>query len=420
MDIKSEKLPLLFEQRQLQKRLPSTGRKTSILLACLYLHFMSLGFSGCLGVIYVELIRYFETSHSLAALVQSCFTGLTFIGGFLFSTLVNKFGVGRPVIVAGVVCASSFFISTLSWNIYLVIISVGITGGLCMGVTYLCGFVAVGWTFVRQRKTALAALTMAVAVSQSVSPNIVGALTDTFGWHGTMILSSGLMLNIVPCGLFLYQSREFFHKTEQNGSEKSTKICACSSKADVALFIFITTCSLLQSTGAVQAWFLVDIAEKRGNDRQMSALVLTIMGIGGLLGRAIGAIFLACCPNVRPSVPLAIAFYLFGIAHFLVIVTISNVGLMSGAMLRGLSVGFLMGLQPVMILELRGIEQFPKVMALTNFLMGIVQITYSYIAGWMTDVTGDYDLVFYIATAAAGLCGTGMIVIKLITSSQLE
>ena len=409
MDTKEELIPLMIKSKGIKR--PSASRQICMLVACMYLHFMSLGFSFSLGVIYVELLRYFETEKSVATLVQSFYQGLTAMGGVAFSGAVTKYSAGGPVLVATTVGAGSLFLSAWSVNIYMVIACVGILGGLCMSVNYLCGFVVVGWIFQKNRRSAIAVLTMATAASQTVSPILIGALIDTYGWQGTMIIASGLMLNAIPCGLLLSKSRQYFNVADNRG-EIRLKVCECNTGQDIAFTIFVGVCAAYNGTGAVEAWFIVDLSTQRGYTRQAGTALLSVMGALGLVGRAVGTLFLKVCHSYSPTIPMAIAFISFAASHLLVISFTPYLAMLGGALLRGLSVGLLMALQQVMLLELRDIDRFPTALAICNCFIGISQIACGYLGGMIADVTGGYDLAFYIASGTATTCGICMLLIQ--------
>ncbi|XP_052262745.1 monocarboxylate transporter 4-like [Dreissena polymorpha] len=388
------------------------ARQTAILGACMYMHLMSLGFTVALGVIYVELIRYFDTKRSLAATVQSLFQGLTFLGGIAFSPIVIRFGVGKCTMIASTCGALSLFISIWSVNIYMVIVCIGFFGGLCMSVNYLSAFVAVGWTFSGHRKAALAALTMATALGQIFLPNLIEALIEQYGWTGACMVASGLMLNSLPCGLILYFSKHTFQENVNNSSSSSLKVCTCSSKKDVAFIVFLIVCLIYPGWGAVESWFIVDLTVLRGYGRQAGTVLLSLLGIFGLLGRMMGTALLTVFPTLSMAVPLASVFQFFALGHFIVIYLETYNGMLVGCLIRGLSIGAIMCFQPSMLLELRGIDRFPRTVAICNCFTGIVQIISGYLGGTVADLTGGYDIAFYVATITAAVSGMCLIIVK--------
>ncbi|XP_045211034.1 monocarboxylate transporter 6-like [Mercenaria mercenaria] len=410
-----EKTSLLSESTQKVQTRPSKWRQCSVLIACMYLHFISLGFAPVLGVIYVELIRQFSSARSETAVVQSLYQGLTRVGGIAFAGVVTNFGVAPPVIVASASSGLALFISAFSVNIYMVIVLVGFIGGMSMSINYLCAFVVVGWMFATQRRAALAFLTIATAVGQTALPNIADYLISEYGWTGTFMIASGLILNSIPCGLVLYYSREFFleeHKYNSTSSGVEERMCQCRSKQDVAFVMFAFVCLIFSGTNAVESWFTVDLSEMRGFDRQQGTILLSLVGAFGLVGRLLGTILLKCWPTISIAIPLAIAFQFLALAHFLVIYLTDFNGMLGGIFVRGISTGIVMCLQPGMQLELRGINRFPRTVALCNMVSGIGLVVCGYLGGFIADLTGGYDLAFYIAVGVCVFCGFLMLAIK--------
>lgn len=409
-----ERTPLLQESTKLTRIKPSKWRQSAVLLVCMYLHFISLGFAPVLGVVYVELIRQFNSARSETAMVQSMYQGLTYVGGIVFARVVTKMGVGPPVMTAAALCCVAVFISAFSVNIYMVIVLVGVIGGMSMSINYLCAFVAVGWIFVKSRRAALAFLTMATAVGQTALPNVADALINKYGWTGTFMISSGLILNSVPCGLILYFSKDFFLKEKEVSGESATreKLCQCQSKQDIAYVMFVIVCLIFPGTSAVESWFTVDLSELRGLSRQQGTILLSFVGAFGLIGRLLGTVLLKCSPRIKIAIPLAIAFQFLALSHFLVVYLVDFFGMLGGIFVRGLSIGVVMCLLPGMQLELRGIKRFPRTVALCNVMSGVGLVACGYLGGFIADWTGGYDLAFYIAVGVSVLCGLIMAFIK--------
>lgn len=410
-----EKTPLLLESTQLKRIKPSKWRQVLVVIACMYLHFMSLGFAPVLGVLYVELIRQFDSARSETAVVQSMYQGLTYVGGIVFSGVVTKVGVGPPVMAASALCGVAFFISAYSVNIYMVIVLVGFIGGMCMSVNYLCAFVAIGLIFGTNRRAALAFLTVATAIGQTALPNVADALIDKYSWSGTFIISSALIMNSIPCGLLLYYSRHFFlkeNKTNENLSTTKEKHCDFRSKQDIAYWMFVIVCLIFPGTSAVESWFTVDISELRGFSRQQGTVLLSLVGAFGLIGRLIGTFLLKSCSNIKIALPMSLAFLFLALAHFLVVYLTDFYGMLGGIFVRGLSIGVVMCLLPGMQLELRGIKRFPRTVALCNLMSGAGLVVCGYLEGFIADYTGGYDLAFYIATGVSVFCGAIMAGIK--------
>ncbi|WAR16970.1 hypothetical protein MAR_031564 [Mya arenaria] len=59
----------------------SFGRRSAIMVACLALQFIAVGYGYGLSVMYVEIIRVFDAPRSEAALTQSLYFGIMTGGG---------------------------------------------------------------------------------------------------------------------------------------------------------------------------------------------------------------------------------------------------------------------------------------------------------------------------------------------------
>lgn len=413
-----ERAPLLAHERPVSRL--TSRRQAAVLVACMYMHLMSLGFTQFLGVVYVEFIRYFDAPRSLAALVQSLYQGMINIGGIAFSMSVARYGVGVPTIFASAFGAFTLLVTVFSVNIYMVIVFIGLLCGVAMSNNYLCAFVAVGWTFKTQRRSALGALTMATAAGQIVLPQIAEATISRYGWTGACMVASGLMLNAVPCGMILHFSRAYYVKEDLNNiTNTNTPFCTCNSKRDIAFVLFLIACTLYPGTGAVEMWFMVDLTVMRGYGRQAGTDLLSLLGIFGLCGRILGTFFMKFWPNVSSALPFAVAFEFFGLGHFLVMYLTSYAGMVGGSAVRGLAIGGLWSLQPGMLLELRGLARFPRSVAVCNFLSGTVQILSGYMGGSIADLTGGYDAAFYLAAVVAAFCGLLLVAVKILSPGKL-
>ena len=69
----------------------TTGRKYANMFACIFLQFITVGFGYGLSVLYVEVIRVFDSPRSEAALIQSLYFGTMTGGGKLVMHSFNHF-----------------------------------------------------------------------------------------------------------------------------------------------------------------------------------------------------------------------------------------------------------------------------------------------------------------------------------------
>ena len=406
-DINANETTKLIGKVEKKPQVASTSRKVFIMLACLYLHFTAAGLISALGVIYVDLIRVFRAPHSEAALVQSLFMGMTIGGGIVFSTLIQKYGTGLPIMIASCISALAYIVSVLAPNVPTLIVTIGVISGGSMGVNYLSPFVTVGWSFQGNRKTVLAILTLGATIGQMSFPYISQFLVDSFQWKGSLLILSGFILNCIPCGLFLHNCKPFFNK----GDQKSTKVVE-TLKGCVSNYIFLLYLGIIflfSGLGPVEMWFIVDLTILKGLDRTFGTTLLSLLGVFGFLGRLSSVFLLRALQRVDAMVHISYGFIVWGVAHYLVQYFNEVWGLILAVIVRGLSAGLTVGVLPGTMLEMRGTESYPHTVALCNFMGGTAQVIGGLLGGLTVDLTGGYDFIFTLSAIAFLVCGILMI-----------
>lgn len=312
-------------------------------------------------------------------------------------------------LVAGIALAGASF----AQNIGTVIALVGVVAGLVMSVNFLSGFVVINWTFVKHRKVALSVLTLGSALGQTILPYITVALVSEYYWNGCLLILSAITaLNCIPCGLIIYYSKPYFHKGDT--AKATDSVSNSSFYTDIAFLVYMVTMVIYPGIGPVEQWFSVDLAILKGFGREEGATLLTLNGMFGFVGRIVCVAILNKYPNTRPEVHICYCFLLWAVAHFGIIQSVMYWQMLLAMVLRGFSSGIANGFIPSLQIELRGIGSYPHTISISYMLMGIGQIVGGYCGGYSVDVTGSYNFIFYIATAAFIYCALSMCIIYVI------
>ncbi|XP_053379321.1 monocarboxylate transporter 13-like [Mercenaria mercenaria] len=390
------------------------SRGAIVMVACLYMSFSGYGLATALGVVYVELISAFQCQRSEAALVQSLYIGLILGGGLLFTKVVIKYDTGACVMAASVAACVAMACGSLARDIGTVIALVGVVTGLFASVHILVSSIVINWTFVNNRQFALGILTLGSTIGQTAMPYITDALMEAYSWSGCLLILSAItFLNSIPCGLIIHYSKRYFQTGEKTHSQGGTT-SVMSFFTDSAFMVFIVACFIFVTFGPVELWFIVDVAVLKGFGVQSGATLLSLNGIFGLAGRIMCAVILKFYPKTRSELHMCYGFILWAVAHFGVIASPVYWGMFLSMILRGLSGAVVIVFIPSLQLELRGSENFPTTIAVTNVIMGVGGIIGGYLGGYSFDVTGSYNLIFYIATVGSVYCGISMLIIFLI------
>lgn len=391
-------------------------RKAFIMVACLFLNFIAGGIVVALGVIYVDLIRVLDAQHSQAALVQSVFMGTMIGGGVIFTGVLQKYGTGLPIMIASLIAGMAFFASSFAPNVPTLIALVGAVGGLSMCIVYLSVYVTIGWTFAENRKTALALLTIGWAVGQIIFPVITQFLVEYLSWNGSFVILSGLILNCIPGGLLIHTSKDFFLISKTPAKSLRDTVCGC--VKDYIFVLFVLAYFLFFGLAPIEMWFITDLAVVRGFDRNIGAILLSLLGVFGLIGRLIATILLRIFKNTEALVHAFYSIIIWGIGHFLVGYFRELWGLVFAVLLRGISAGVAIGVMPGSQIEMRGVEKYPQTAAICNLIGGVSQILGGLLGGVTVDLTGGYELIFTLAAVVFFVCGVLIISVWLLRRKQ--
>ncbi|UJR33469.1 hypothetical protein I4U23_020914 [Adineta vaga] len=141
------------------------------------------------GTMKIHLQTHFKCSDMLILMVGSVPCGVYLLVGPIVSGLSNRYGC-RPIIIIGSIgAATCMVLSTLSPNVWVMMIVYGVFGGIFFGMVYLpyiCCLVTAG--------TGIGAL--------SFGP-LADFLMTKFGWKPGMLIFAGIMLTCILFGAIM-------------------------------------------------------------------------------------------------------------------------------------------------------------------------------------------------------------------------
>lgn len=174
-----------------------------IVFAAFMINLISDGISFSFGILYTELLNHFGESKSLTSWVGSLFYGSCLIGGPLASACATKFGCRKVLMVGGVVAAAGTFCSSFANSIGMLCVVFGLFTGLAMSMGYVTSVVMVAFYFEDRRALATGLAVCGSGIGTFVFAPLTEYLIQIYGWRGTMIIWSGIILNLVVCGALL-------------------------------------------------------------------------------------------------------------------------------------------------------------------------------------------------------------------------
>ena len=387
------------------------------MVACLFLHIVAGGLAIALGVIYVDLIRVFNAPHAQAALVQSLFIGTMVAGGVIFTSVLQKYGTGIPVLFSTCIASAAIFASSYAPNVPTLIALIGVIAGVSLSINFLAAYVTLGWTFQENTKTALGILTLGWTTGQVSFPYISEYLVNEFNWNGSLVILSALVFNCLPCGVLFHTSRRHF--LIKKPLETSLKETLTGCVKDYIFILYLVAFFLYLFMAPVEMWFIVDLAIVKGFDRSIGSFLLSLIGIASSFGRISGILFLRIF-KVKALFHFSYSVLMYGTAHYLVGYFTDFSGLTFAVILRGFFTGISGAMSPGTMIEVRGLERYPQTVALCNLIGGISQTLGGLLGGATVDMTGGYDFIFTFAAGAFFVCSVLMLTVWILKKRQIR
>jgi len=141
------------------------------------------GIGYSFGILLKPLMSYYQASKGEIAMVGSILAGFIMLVGPISSSLVNKFGPRKTCIAGALVSSLAIFISTFSPNVYMLMISYGVCGGLGLGLMYVPAVTAVGYWFEKKRSLVTGISTCGSGFGTIVFAPVVTILESTLQWQ---------------------------------------------------------------------------------------------------------------------------------------------------------------------------------------------------------------------------------------------
>ena len=372
--------------------------KCCVVVACLLLILLSMGFGYSLSILYAQLIRVFDTDRSLMALNQSFYEALLAVGGALWSYPVSKLGYGPCVIIGAIAGCVCIGLSSIATNIPTIIVLVGILSGGAFGILYMAPFVVAGDVFGKNKKAVIGFVSIGSSLGQFTMSFLMEYCIEEYTWSGAMFILSAACLNAIPCGMLLIILQTYTAKNQDDKDTASAKRSLFQPKLfkEKLFWVLMVNSVSLAFTALAESRFLVDIAELKGFGRQRGSLLIAIVGVSNLIGGLIGALSKVTC-KLSSSAHMAYWLVIIIIPHAMVVYGDSYLEFIVVAIINGVCIGNIYAHVAVAMYEIYGTENYAPSFAAWNISKGVGNFLGGFLGGTIQDTTGSYDLLFRLS-----------------------
>ncbi|XP_033726450.1 monocarboxylate transporter 14-like [Pecten maximus] len=421
-----------------------TYRKWLVLFAGFMDLFICAGFPFNMSVLNVAFLEEFGKSKAETSLVQSVATGMFFIAGFPMGTAVSRYGARKVGVCGGFVAFLGLLLAFFVTNLLFLIMTLGFITGLGLSACYISASTSVGEYFDGKSKLlALSLISFGSGFGSTIFPYILNFLTRRYGWRGCLLIVSGLMANMVPCfavckprnvGVSSPQATE----AESSNNKRPSFIrkyfpCfqyKCNNNSRLSVVTTISTASSLHSTSDDGLLFkLKALANNKVYILFTTAMLIAIPSVNSIL------IFLITVLQSKGfDLPTSVFLYFFmslvstvfrlvpgfceKIPHMSVLtipIFFMSIGAIASALLPrattyeqhllllgmlGTMLGGTVTTLSVTTMKLVGTKNYSTGLGVSVTTVGISNTCAGPIAGYIRDITGSYNISYYVVSVA--------------------
>lgn len=182
---------------------PDGGYGWVVLCASFFVSFILDGVMYSFGIILDEIKKDFQVEDEVSNLLSSFNTGFLFCSGPIVAGLANSFGC-RAVVMGGAVVTAAMYMATVyAPNIYVMMITYGVVGGVSTGCTYIASLIIIAEWFDKKRGIATGITMAGSGVGSFVFAPLVGYLIQQFDWRFAMSICACIILQCAVLGALL-------------------------------------------------------------------------------------------------------------------------------------------------------------------------------------------------------------------------
>jgi MFS family permease len=364
-----------------------------MVLVAFVVGFVVFGTLYSFGAFFGPMAAEFKASRAAVSAFFSI-TGLIFyLTGSFSGHLGDRFG---PAIMAGLgaaVMGGGLILTGLIGQMWEGYLTYGVGVGVGAACAYMPTLAVLGGWFVRHRNAAFGTAAAGSGCGMLILPPLSAVLIDWYGWRNTIIIIGAICAGLLSLAAILVRPPPM----PADGPYRPVGAVVRSFD-----FLMLYASWVLATTALfVPFVFLPAYASAEGASRFAGSLLLAILGGVSILGRlGIGAF----SEKLGTPILFKASVLLMAISYFLWLIAPSYPWLVAFAATLGLGYGFRMSLMPTVLIEIFGVQHLGAVLGIFFTASGISAILGPPLAGFIVDMTGDYQwsIVFALLAGTAG------------------
>lgn len=176
----------------------------AVVVAAFFVQFIICGISYSIGIFHVVFQDIFEHDHFDTSWVGSILLYVTALSSIVLRCFMSHFGCRISVMLGGVISAAGLGLGMFVTELYQVYLTFGVLTGIGFGLACTPSIMAVEQYFHHKRFQALSIVMGGIGAGIIAFPIGIRYLLNYAAWRGTLLILSGIALNLCVCGAVMF------------------------------------------------------------------------------------------------------------------------------------------------------------------------------------------------------------------------
>ncbi|XP_062568096.1 monocarboxylate transporter 12-like isoform X2 [Saccostrea cucullata] len=381
-----------------------------ILGACFFMYMLLLGSIKSYGILYSEILTVTNSGAGSTALIGSAASFIQSLTGPFAILLATRYSFRLVCFSGGVTLCIGYVSCAFTNDVMYWYITYSLITGIGCGLAYVPCSTLINYYFEHNRALANGIVLSASGVGGFLFPHIYHILIDQYAISGAMLVLGGIMLNVCVAASFLRQPYEFSNdssrdvKTKDRENEYGSckevlcrKFCACDSNIMKDLTFLSISMAFCLSALSYSAYFYTfpSFLESEHIGKATTVFIFSLTGACEIFARVAMGWF-TDLKIISPSHVYGLCMCISGISAFVVPLVRHKVLYYAYAVVIGIFPGSFYALMSIILLETVSLKNLPSAFAVVTIFIAVFSLLGLPCLGWVEDLTGSWDNVFYI------------------------
>ncbi|KAH9512760.1 hypothetical protein Btru_038127 [Bulinus truncatus] len=383
-----------------------SGWRWVVVIAAFLTQFIVCGITYSLGVFHVVFKDIFYESHFDISWIGSVLLYVTALSCVMLRFVTSMWGSRVSVMLGGLLAALGLGLCMLCQELYQLYLCFGLITGIGFGLACSPSIVAVEQYFIHGRFQALSIVVAGIGAGIITFPVLIRHLLVHFAWRGTMLILSGIALNLCVCGMVMRPLK--FDK-----EVKLMPLLSCTALRH-PLFHGMCFANLFWSFGSTVIYmYLPSYAMAKGSSFEAAIFLVSCVGMSSFASRMI---FAFMGPNstldevTSALCPIGLGIVITGISPLLFKDYTGQIGY---SLLFGFYSGFWTTFLSQASRELLGPEYIAVGNGYLSFMIALGALMGGPLTGLLLQHENDFEYAFYLAGACLLWSSVVMVLFKL-------